>query len=192
MLAKELVTIIEEYNPDWTRQGILNEIEYIQRMMYAHPTMLSRAFSEDATGVTDPQFTVDVNNQVVLEDADGKPLCFRIEKVYQSDPTCPLDTKNQGNVIRFVDSLVGTNVRVRYYKQSTTDMAEGMALLVPDQFIDILEAGVTERLAFKEHRDRQPFQMWKKRELPAFWASVNKDFRFDEDEPSQSTNPYGV
>jgi len=186
MLARELVTIIEEYNSDWSRQSILSEIEYIQRMMYAHPTMLSRAYSDEADGVKDPQFTVDVNNEVVISDA------FRIEKVYTSDPTCPLDAKLQNGTVRFKDTLVGSLVRVRYYKKSATDIVEGMELLVPDQFIDILEAGVTERLAFKEHRDRQPFQMWKKRELPAFWAAVNHDFRYDEDSPSQSTNPYGV
>jgi len=185
MLAKELVTIIQEYNPDWSRQGLLNEIEYIQRMMFDHPTMLSRAYSDEIDGVKDPLFTVDANNEVVVDD------CFRIEKVYTSDPTCPLKVKLQNNVIRFADSLVATEVRVRYYKKSILT-GEPMELLVPDQYIDILEAGVVERIAYKEHRDREPFKLWKKRELTAFWAAVNSDFRFREDSPVESNNPYGA
>ena len=185
MKAKELITIIEEYHPDWTRQGILNEIQYIQRMMYDHPTMLSRAYSTEADGTKDPQFTVDVNNEVIISDA------FRIDKVYKSDPTCPLDVKLQGNIVRFVDTLVGSTVRVRYYKKSVLT-GEQNELLVPDQYIDILEAGVTERIAFKEHGDRQNFQLWKKRELTEFWSKVNRDFRFHEDVPQESSNPYGA
>jgi hypothetical protein len=186
MLAKELVTIIYEYNPDWSRQALLNEIQYIQRMMYDHPTMLSRAYSDEIDGVKDPSFIVDENNKVIVDD------CFRIEKAYISDPTCTLKVKIQNNVIRFEDSLVATTVRVRYYKKSPTYLVEGMTLLVPDQQIDILEAGVVERLAYKEHRDREPFKAWKRRELPKFWASANKDFRFKEDTKQESSNPYGA
>jgi hypothetical protein len=185
MKAKLLVTIIEEYNSDWSRQSILNEIEYIQTMMYNHPTMLSRAYSTDVDGVKDPQFTVDVNNEVIVADAS------RIELVYESDPTCPIKAQIQFQTIRFKDSFVGRDVRVRCYKQAPTSIVEGMELLIPDQHIPTLEAGVVERLAYKEHRDRQPFLAWERRELPRYWARANRDFRFNADEPQEPTNPYG-
>jgi hypothetical protein len=202
MQAKELVTIIEEYNPDWSRQAILNEIEYVQRIMYNHPTMLSRAYSNETEGVTDPLFTVDENNEVVVSDA------FRVEKAYYDDPNCPIEIKTQNNIVRFKDNLAyipdpvdpilnppvkEVKVRIRYYKTALLT-GELMDLLIPDQYIDMLEAGVTERLAFKEHGDRQGFVAWRRRELPSFWAGANRDFRFNEDSDtgSDSSNPYGA
>jgi hypothetical protein len=202
MKAKELVTIIGEYNPDWSRQALLNEIEYIQRMMYNHPTMLSRAYSTEAEGVTDPLFIVDENNEVIIPDS------FRVEKSYKSDPNYPLSVKLQNNVVRFVDNFAfipdpvdpinnppikEVKVRIRYYKKALLT-SETMDLLIPDQYISTLEAGVTERLAFKEHGSRQDFLSWQKRELPPFWAAVNKDFRFNEDLNlgSDCSNPYGA
>ena len=192
MLAKELISIIQEYNPSWSRQAIQNDIEYVQRIMYEHTTMWSRAYTIDGK---DPEFTVSDDNTIIIPDA------FRIEAVYRSVYTHQMETVFKGNTVYFIGSFaeIGvpeeekTKYKVRYYKKAEPLTSEKQELLIPSEYIDVLEKGVVARMAFKQHGSTEEFNIWKLRDLPKFWGHANQDFRFNRAE-IRDTRPdhYGV
>jgi hypothetical protein len=182
MQAKKLVNILQRYNPDWTRQALLDVIDYVQRIMVNHPTTFSRAVSTDGE---DPEFELSdlVGNTLTIDDA------FRIEKVYK-DGQCPLDVLIQYNVVTFPTPLPSFPVRVQYYIGSSELTSELIELNVPDTFIDLLEAGCIARIEQMENGTPDSFRVWKQRELRRYWAEANRNFRYKKS-PTYSRKLYG-
>ena len=143
MQVKKLVNILQRYNPDWTRQALIDVIEYVQRIMVNHPTTFSRAVDSDGK---DPEYEVTdlVGNTLTISDA------FKIEKVYK-EGGAPLDALIQYNVVTFPTPLPSFPVRVQYYKSALEDLVESDTLDVPDTFIDLLEAGCIARIEQMEN-----------------------------------------
>ena len=172
MKAKELVSIVSKYNPSWTRQGLLDVINYVHRIMVSHPTSLTRAIDSIDNG--DPQFIVDLNTRILtISDAQT------IEKVYvdKYSEEYPVEAHIQGDTIYFPDSFSSVDVRVKYYKKATEILAEDYDLQVPDEYIHLLEAGVVARIEFMEHGLMDRFDRWRMTDLKRFWAKSNTNFK---------------
>lgn len=181
MKAKELVDILQQYNPDWTRQALLDVIGYVQRIMVNHPTVFSRAVDSEGE---DPEFNeVDlVGNTLTIDDA------FQIEKVYR-DGECPLNVLIQYNTVSFTTPLPSFPIRVRYYTEATELTSEQILLTVPDTFIDLLESGCIARIEQMENGTVDSFRVWKKMELRRYWAEANRNFKASKSRPT--TKLYG-
>jgi len=169
MLAKELVTILEENNPDYSRQTLLQEINYIQRMIFGSANQLTLA--TDPVTSKDPKITPS-SAEHTIEGAQ------RIDRVYKSNFSLPLQVRIQGDTIYFDPNHVGQEYFVRYYKRPQELTSELMELSVPDEYIDVLEDGVEERLSSKEHGSKEGFRYWKLREMPKLQRKLNNNYRW--------------
>ncbi len=169
MLAKELVSILEETNPDYSRQVLLQEINFIQRLILGTANSLNKAI-DPTTGV-DPQITPATAEHVVTD-------ALRIDRIYSSDYNVPLKVNIQGDTIYFDENCVGQTYYIRYYKKATELTSEMIELTIPDEYIDDLEEGVLERLAAQEHGSRDGFRYWKKMVMPRVQRKLNNGYKW--------------
>ena len=169
MLAKELVTILEENNPDYSRQELLQEINYVQRTIFGAANMYTLVV-DDATG-QDPIITP-TSTEYIIPDA------LRIDRVYQTAFAVASPAKIIGNTIYFTPQQVGQQFYVRWYRKPTPLTSELIPLLVPDEYIDVLEDGVENRLESKEHGSKDNWRYWKKKELPVLQRHLNNNSRW--------------
>ena len=181
MLAKELITILEENNSDYSRQTLLQEIEYVQRIIFRAANMVSLVV-DPLTGL-DPKITpVDLVH--VIDDAQ------KIDRVYKSCYDIPFNLTIEGNTIYFQENMVGKEYFVRYYKKPPKLTSESMELMVPDQYIDVLEDGVELRLESKEHGSKDNWRYWKKNDLPRLQRNLNNNYRWGKLNGSKKSESY--
>ncbi len=173
MLAKELVSILEETNPDYSRQSLLQEINFIQRLILGTANSLNKAI--DPTTGKDLQITPATAEHVVTD-------ALRIDRVYSSDYNIPLKVNIQGNTIYFSENNVGQSYYIRYYKKTAELTSEMIELTIPDEHIDDLEEGVLERLASQEHGSREGFRYWKKMIMPRVQRRLNSGYKWGSNE----------
>jgi hypothetical protein len=177
MQAKELVTILEENNPDYGRQTLLNEINYIQRLIFGSANKLNLA--TDPTTNKDPKITP---TDAITTIADAQ----RIDRVYKENFNLPHRVRIQGNVIHFDPNDLGQEYYVRYYERLPELTSELMELSVPEEYIDVLEDGVELRLSSKEHGSKEEFRYWKLRDLPKLQRKLNNDYRWGKPDGTQT------
>ena len=182
MKAKELVNILQRYNPDWTRQALLDIIKYVQRIMVEHPTLYSRAVGADGG---DPTYEVTdlVDYTLTIDDA------FQIEKVYY-DGCAPLDVLIQYNTVTF-QTLPSSPFRVRYYEKAIKLTSENMELEVPETFVDLLELGCIARIEQQENGLADSWRIWKQRELRRYWGMANRNYRYRKGSTYSKDKLYG-
>lgn len=169
MLAKELVTILEENNPDYSRQTLLNEINYVQRMIFGAANMYTMV-TDPTTGL-DPKITP-TTTEYVISDA------LRIDRVYKYNFSLPEPVRIVGDTVYFQESRLGQEYSVRYYSKLQELTSETMELSVPDEYIDVLEDGVELRLSSKEHGSKSDFKMWKRDDMARLQRKLNNNYRW--------------
>ena len=183
MKAKELVDILQRYNPDWTRSALWNIIDYVQRIMVEHPTQFSRVIGTDGG---DPEFEETDLVDGVLTIADA----FHIEKVYR-EGECPLDVTIQYNAITFPDTLPSFPIRVQYYKTSTRVLSDNIELDVPRSYQHLLELGCIARIEMQENGSPDAWRVWEQRELRRYWYEANKNRPKSNKKTYSNDYPYG-
>lgn len=169
MQVREFVSIIEEYNPDYSREAIREEINYVQREVFASRLNFNKAYDPVTGG--DIQITP-TQVEHVIADAQS------IDRVYSSDYSYPMNLHIFGNTIIFKESDLNTPYYVSYYKAPTEYTSESQTLFIPDQFISILEDGVNARIQFKQHGQLDVWTNWKKYELPNLRRKLNKNYKW--------------
>ena len=169
MLARELVTILEETNPDYSRQSLLDEINFVQRMILGSANMYSIS-TDSATG-KDPKITPDAEEYVI-------PDAMRIDRVYKYNFSLPEQVRIVDDTIFFRPEQVGQEYYVRYYKTMPPLTSESQELVIPDQYVDILETGVQERLSYKEHGSQEGWNFWKRRSMPRLQRKLNNNYKW--------------
>ena len=169
MLARELVSILEENNPDYSRVALLQEIEYVQREVLSSPNMLTKAV-DTSTGL-DPVITPTTEEWTI-------PNASTISRVYESDYSLPKNVVIQGNTIYFQTGDLNRDYYVRYYKAMPRLTSESMELTIPDDVISYLEDGVEARLSSKEHGSKEEWRYWRKRELPQLRSRLNNSYKW--------------
>jgi len=181
MLAQELVSILEENNRDYSRQTLLQEINYVQRLIFGSTNLYTIA-TDPATGL-DPKLTPDAQ-EYTIEDA------MRIDRVYSTAFELPLDVRIVDNTVFFPSELVGQEFYFRYYKKPQELTSELIELLVPDQYIDVLEDGVEERLSSKEHGSKDGWRQWKRYDLPKLRRKLNINYRMGMSDGTKKIQSY--
>lgn len=179
MQAKELVTILEENNPDYSRQALLDEINFVQRIIFGSANMLTLV-TDDTTG-DDPKITP-ASAEHVISDA------MRIDRVYKKYYNIPMDVRIQGDTIYFDETHVGQEYYVRYYKKLTELTSEQMELMVPDEHVDVLEQGVELRIASKEHGSYDDWDFWKSRKMPKLKRKLNNNYKWSNPNESKKSS----
>ncbi len=183
MLAKELVSILEENNPDYSRQALLDEINFIQRLIFGTANQLNLV-TDPATG-EDMKITPSATEHVISD-------ALRIDRVYKGNYYNLTDVRIAGDTIYFDPNHVGQEFYVRYYAKMTELTSELMELRVPDEHIDVLEDGVEARLASKEHGSKEEFRYWKSREVPKLRRRLNNNFKWGQDVKKTVQSGYGA
>ncbi len=184
MLAKELVTILEENNPDYSRQTLLNEINYVQRTIFGAANMYTMA-TDSATGL-DPKITP-TTTEYVISDA------LRIDRVYKYNFSLPEPVRIVGDTVYFQESRLGQDYFIRYYTKLQELTSETMEISVPDEYIDVLEDGVEERLSSKEHGSKEGWRAWKRYDMAKLQRKLNNNYRWGKPDGTQKiSSHYGA
>lgn len=175
MQAKELVSILERQNPDISRQDLLEQVNYVHRMMLSKRMLINRA-SDSTTGV-DPKITpttVEYDLSTVDSNANW------IDRVYKTKYECPLDVnKIYGTTIVFKKSQLGREYFVRYYKKAADILVETDELQVPDEDIDVLEDGVNAYLEKVQHGSREAFAFWKQNDMKKWQWKNDRQYKWN-------------
>lgn len=169
MLAKELISILEENNPDYSRQSLLQEINYVQKIVFGAANMYTVA-TDPSTG-RDPKIVPD-QTEYVISDA------FRIDRIYKENYSIPLNVRIVDDTIYFAPEMVGQEYSVRYHKRINELTSESMELTIPDEYVHYLEDGIEERLSSKEHGSKDGWRYWLKREMPTLRRKLNNNYRW--------------
>jgi len=169
MLVSELISIIEEYVPGYSRTAIMAEIDYVQREVFASRLNYNRAV-DPLTG-HDPIITP---TQIKTKIADAQ----QIDAVYTGCISSPSARMIQGDTITFFPEDIGTAFYVRYFVKPTEYTAETIELFIPDQFVSVLEDGVVARIQYKQHGQLQPWVEWKKYQMPALRRKLNANYKW--------------
>lgn len=167
MLVKELVTILEEVNPDYSRQALLDEIDYVVREVFSSRLNYNRAV-DSATGL-DPIITPSSSPHTISN-------CSGISKVYKNDFDFT-EYKIVGNQIYFKPEQLGSDYYVTYFKR-TDILSESQTLPIPDELVSTLEDGVSARIQVKQHGQQQVWREWKKYDLPNLRRKLNNNYKW--------------
>lgn len=169
MLIRELVSILQEYTPDYSRQSLVDIINYVQREVFASRLDYNRA--------VDPLTGLDYEIEVVAlvhTIADAQAIGF----LYTNDETIWTERRVVGNTIYFQDGDIGSKFYVRYYLKRPTYTVETQTLVIPDELVSMFEDGCVARMQFKQHGLIDPWIMWKKTELSNLRRMLNNNYRW--------------
>lgn len=177
MEARELVSILERQNPDISRQDLIDEINYVHRIMMSGRGLYTRVL--DSTTGDDPKITPTTIAWDLTTDGTPDTDANWIDRVYVSQYECPLDVLIYRNTITFKDEHVGNTYYVRYYKTADAIENESDVLDVPDEYVDILEDGVNARIERIEHGSSDAWNFWKQTDLKKFKWAINKQYKWN-------------
>jgi hypothetical protein len=169
MQAKDLVSILQEYMPDYSRQTLLSEIDYVHKLALGNANAMTKV-TDPNTGC-DPLLHIATEVTVV---ADAQ----KIDRVYKSDYYNSLSVRIVGNTIYFPPEYVGSDYYVRYYRKPWSIETEQSDILIPDDIIDMFEDGVRSRMALKEHGNSDEWTLWRRMVLPKIQRRLNYNYRW--------------
>ena len=188
MKAREMVSIIYQYNSDWARETILANIDSIHEEMMGHRNLYT-LYTDPVTG-EDPVLTPTEVETVIDGAMDIEAVYTESDCVgpgyrgwhgtnYSEVPYCGDGVEHvYDNVIIFNENALNKEYRVRYYKTPTNILSENTELDVPDRYKRYLEDGVLARMEMQTNGSRDELRNWRRRDLREFWGKLNKQFRF--------------
>ena len=169
MQAKDLVSILQEYMPDYSRQTLLSEIDYVHKLALGNANAMTKV--TDPTTGCDPLLHI-VTEVTVIADAQ------KIDRVYTSNFDVPISVRISGNTIYFKPDQIDSDYYVRYYKKPANIEVESAYLMIPDDVIDLFEDGVRTRMAVKEHGNSDEWILWRRMSLPKIQRRLNYNYRW--------------
>lgn len=175
MLASEVVGMLERENPDISRMDLLEQVNFIHRMMVVGRSQLT-LIKDSSTG-GDYNF-VAPSESFSLSDVIGIPIQF-IDRFYIKDYACPLlDVESYDDDVYMPSKYVGKKLYVRAYRAIEDITSEMDELFVPDDSIDVLLMGVSAYLEKIEHGSMRTYVEWRDTVLKKWKWRLNKSYNW--------------